>query len=261
MEASPLSGFVLLAKTAQHRACEDLVKRALEHSTVFVFGELLDCPSIQALGEGSEDGRKLLELLKVFAYGTYPEYVARRNELPQLTPPMRKKLQLLTLVSLATKSKVLKFGDLQASLDVPTEREVEEIIIESMYQDLVVGKMDQENRCLLVESCACRDCREDDVDFIIDTLSAWHESADKMLGSLDGMQKFSHESFDKQRASREELDKQIQSVRDSLKEGDTGKAGGDGGCTRMADDADEESKRAKSTRGRWMGGLGPGRGK
>merc|ERR1719352_278861 len=121
--------------------------------------------------------------------------------------------------------------------------------------------MDQENRCLIVESCACRDCREQDLDYIIDTLSTWHDSAQNMLQSLESMVQYSHDSYERNKASREELEKVIQSKKDSLKEGDAGvKAGGDsgGGCTRMpTDDADEESKRAKSTRGRWMGAMGP----
>lgn len=255
MEASSLSQFVLLAKTAQGRACEALVKQALEHSAVFVFGELLDCPNVQALQNGDES-RKLLELLRIFAYGTYPDYMARRSELPELNAAQRRKLQLLTIVSMGTKQKVIKFSDLQAALDVQTEREVEDIIIEAVYQDLVVGKMDQESRCLAVESCHSRDCRDEDIDFIIETLTTWQGSADKMLQSMDGMVQHAHDSYEKQRASKEELDKIVQSVRDSLK------AVGDGALNPlMSDEGDEEAKRAKGTRGRWMGAMGPSRGK
>lgn len=254
MEATPLNQFVLLAKSAQGRACEALVKQALEHSAVFVFGELLDCPNVQALEGGSEEGPPLLELLQIFAYGTCPDYAARRTALPELSAAQRRKLQLLTIVSMATRQKILKFSELQVALEVPSSRDVEDIIIEAMYQDLVIGKMDQESQCLVVESCACRDCRDEDVDFIIETLSTWQDTAGKMLQGLDGMVQCSHDSFEQHRFSREELEKHTQSVRESLKEGDTGKSGGSSGRTRMADDADEESKRAKSTRGRWMGG-------
>lgn len=259
MEGSPLSQFVILAQTTQGRACEALVKQALDHSGIFVFGELLDCPNVQAVGDTSE-GLRLLELLRIFAHGTYPEYKARRNELPELDAAQQRKLQLLTIVSLATKEKHIKFSDLHVALDVSTARELEDLIIESIYQNLIVGKMDQENQCLIVESCACRDCRDQDIDYIIDTLGTWHESAQHMLNNLENMVQYSHDSFEKHKASNEELMKFIQSTRDNLKEGDTGvKAGSDsgGGCTRMlTDDADEESKRAKSTRGRWMGTLG-----
>lgn len=260
MEGSPLSQFVILAQTAQGKACEALVKQALDHSNVFVFGELLDCPNVQAL-EAGEESRRLLELLRVFAYGTYPDYMARKAELPALSAAQRRKLQLLTIVSLATKEKLIKFSDLQAALDVSSARELEDLIIDAAYQNLIVGKMDQVSRCLAVESCACRDCRDQDVDFILETLGAWHESAQKMQQALENMVQFSNDSSEQRRTAQEDLEKHIRAVRDSLKEGDAGgKAGGDGGggCTRMpTDDADEESKRAKSTRGRWMGGMGP----
>jgi len=259
METSPLSQFVILAQTAQGRACEALVGQVLDHSGIFVFGELLDCPNVQAM-HASPEGARLLELLRIFAYGTYPDYKARRSELPELSAAQLRKLQLLTVVSLATKDKHILFSDLQVALDVSNARELEDLIIEAVYQSLIVGKMDQEKRCLIVESCACRDCQEQDIDFIIDSLSSWHDSAQKMLHSLEGMVQYSHDSFDKHKAARAELEQLIQSTRDSLKEGDAGgKVGGDsGGCTRMpTDDADEESKRAKSTRGRWMGAMGP----
>ncbi|CAK9110678.1 COP9 signalosome complex subunit 7 (Signalosome subunit 7) [Durusdinium trenchii] len=53
---------------------EALVRQALEHSSVFVFGELLECPNVQALqGEFSAT----LDLLRIFAYGTFSDYKAR----------------------------------------------------------------------------------------------------------------------------------------------------------------------------------------
>lgn len=254
---SPLAQFVILAQSQTGKAVEALVKQALEHSAIFVFGELIDCPSVQALGQ-SPDGQKLLELLQIFAYGTYSDYQARSGELPELSTGQRRKLQLLTIVSLATKDKYIKFSSLQVAVDITNARELEDLIIESVYTNLIIGKMDQENQCLIVESCAVRDCKPEDIDYIIETLTSWHSSAQKSVESLDNMVAFTRDSSEKHRTGREELERLVQTTRESLKEGDMGsKAGGDGGCTRMSsDDADEESKRAKSTRGRWMGGIG-----
>ncbi|CAK0843374.1 unnamed protein product [Prorocentrum cordatum] len=254
--SSPLGQFVILAQGAQGKACEALVRQALDHSGVFVFGELLDCANVKAL-EGSPDGAKLLELLRIFAYGTYPDYKARSATLPELTAAQRRKLQLLTAPT-GGGDKYIQFADLQAALGVDSPRELEDLIIDAVYQGLVVGKMDQEGGCLIVESCACRDCRDQDIDYIIETLAGWHDNAQKMLGALDGMVQYSHSSYEKHTAAQEELEKLVKSTRERLEEGATGvRPGGDGGggCTRMStDDADEESKRAKSTRGRWMGG-------
>jgi len=51
---------------------------------------------------------KHLNLLKVFAYGTYREYLSQKSDLLELTPVQEKKLKHLTLVSMATKNKVRK---------------------------------------------------------------------------------------------------------------------------------------------------------
>jgi COP9 signalosome complex subunit 7 len=52
---------------------------------------------------------KHLQLLKLFAYGTYREYLNQKSELMELTPIQEKKLKHLTLVSLATKTKATNF--------------------------------------------------------------------------------------------------------------------------------------------------------
>lgn len=49
---------------------------------------------------------KIYNTLNLFAYGTYGQYLANQSEYLELTPTQRKKLQHLTLVTLATKSKV-----------------------------------------------------------------------------------------------------------------------------------------------------------
>eukprot|EP00747_Dinoflagellata_sp_TGD_P194038 gnl/TRDRNA2_/TRDRNA2_60977_c0_seq1.p1 gnl/TRDRNA2_/TRDRNA2_60977_c0~~gnl/TRDRNA2_/TRDRNA2_60977_c0_seq1.p1 ORF type:complete len:266 (-),score=64.14 gnl/TRDRNA2_/TRDRNA2_60977_c0_seq1:121-918(-) len=256
--SSALNQFVVLAQTQQGKAVEEMVKQVLGHSNIFVFGELLDCPNVQALAS-SPEGRGYLELLQIFAHGTYVDYKARCSELPKLTDAQCRKLQLLTVVTFATKDKIINYSDLQRALDLDV-RDLETLIIEAIYQNLIVGKMDQEHQCLVVETCSVRDCREQDIDYIIETLTAWHSSAQNLLAGVDNMIQYSHDSAEQHKASREQLEKLVQSTRESLKEGDGMKGTGDGGggCTRMpTDDADEESKRAKSTRGRWMGAVGP----
>ncbi|CAJ1328628.1 unnamed protein product [Effrenium voratum] len=253
MDTEPLSQFVILAQNAQGRACEALVRQALDHAGVFVFGELLECANVQAL-QGTEF-QPALELLRLFAFGSYPDYKARQGDFGELTAAQLRKLQMLTLVSMATKDKVIRFSDLEAAVDVTGTRALEDLIIEAVYQNLVVGKMDQENNCLIVDSVACRDCRAEDIDYIIETLTAWQASAQDMIRSLDASVSFAVASNEKQKAAQEELEKEVKLIRETLKEGDSTKAGG-GGCTRMqTEDADEESKRAKSTRGRWVGGM------
>ena len=46
-DGAALQQFCLLAKSAKGAACASLIGQALEHPGVFVFGELLDMPSVK----------------------------------------------------------------------------------------------------------------------------------------------------------------------------------------------------------------------
>ena len=47
-----------------------------------------------------------------------------------------------------------------------------------MYNGLIVGKMDQQNQTLEVESCKARDLKPgEDLDYIIQTLTNWRDSS------------------------------------------------------------------------------------
>ena len=84
---SPLEAYVLLANGAKGAAAVGLVQQVLEASTVYVFGELLDHPNIKDLETNSStaNGKGYFDLLNLFAYGTYNDYLTRQAELPALT--------------------------------------------------------------------------------------------------------------------------------------------------------------------------------
>lgn len=104
------------------------------------------------------------ELLRLFAFGTFREYVELKDKLPEITPVMKKKLQHLTIVSLATKMKVsllcfshfvlsssllyahvylifvrplppqcIPYSVLLQELDIKNVRDLEDLIIEAIY--------------------------------------------------------------------------------------------------------------------------------
>ena len=67
-----LEQFLLLAKTAKGAAAAQLIHEATATPGLYVFGELLELESIQAL-KGTEYA-PVLRLLEVFTYGTYADY-------------------------------------------------------------------------------------------------------------------------------------------------------------------------------------------
>ena len=55
----------------------------LDSPHIFVFGELLDLPAIKDMNDSAQ--KPYLELLKIFAYGRYRDYLDRRQDLPDIT--------------------------------------------------------------------------------------------------------------------------------------------------------------------------------
>ena len=59
-----------------------------------------------------------LELLKLFAYGTWMDYKASESSLPALSAEQTKKLKKLTVVSLASQRKIVPYDVLMRELGV-----------------------------------------------------------------------------------------------------------------------------------------------
>ena len=85
-----------------------------------------------------------LELLKLFAYGTWSEYKAREAELPPLSQPQVLKLKKLSAVTFAAQSKTLSYTLLMRELQLASVRELEDLLIDCMYTGLISGRLDQQ---------------------------------------------------------------------------------------------------------------------
>ena len=109
--SSPLETYVLLANGAKGAAAVNLVQQVLEAPGVYVFGELLDHANILDLESNSStpNAKGYYDLLTLFAYGNYNDYLSSEDKLPPLSEAMRKKLRLLTIASMATKEKTIKY--------------------------------------------------------------------------------------------------------------------------------------------------------
>ncbi|ETL84409.1 hypothetical protein F441_16340 [Phytophthora nicotianae CJ01A1] len=169
--AAGLEQFTLLAKNARGRACVALIQQVLSNKKLFVFRELLDMPNVEALKDSEH--MEHYELLRIFSFGTYNDYLARKDELPDLTPQQMNKLRKLTVVSLAHRFKNIPYDTLIQDLGVSTVREVEDILIDTIYSGLVQGKLDQKSRCFVVKYAVGRDTRHEDIDDMIQKLSNW----------------------------------------------------------------------------------------
>ncbi|KAJ3344091.1 hypothetical protein HDU93_003254 [Gonapodya sp. JEL0774] len=203
-----LEPFVLLAKTAKGAACAKLVLDATAAPGVFVFAELLDAPNVKDLPSNPQFAGHH-RLLEIFAYGTYLDYKS--------CPLQLKKLQQLTLVTLAGESSTLGYSNLLHALDLPSVRDLEDLIIDAMYQDLIRGKLDQARSALEVEQTMGRDLVPGREERLLGVLGAWSSTAMQLLQQLDLQIQQTGQAAAENRTRREQHDKEIEKAKKEVK--------------------------------------------
>ncbi|SPO27627.1 related to cop9 signalosome complex subunit 7a [Ustilago trichophora] len=148
---SRLAPLLLVARSTKPRgaAAANLVHQAISSPGVFFFGELFDVPGVAELS-ASTDSPQLstaYQLLSLFAYGTYSDYVrlSQQGSVPQLSNDQVQKLRQLTLLSLACQNKSLPYSILNEALGITGSsiRELEDLIIETIYAGLIQGKLNE----------------------------------------------------------------------------------------------------------------------
>ncbi|EER04100.1 COP9 signalosome complex subunit 7a, putative [Perkinsus marinus ATCC 50983] len=170
-----LQRFVLLASSTTGQGTVRLIQEVLAHKSIYVFGELLDVPSVKELASSDDTtSRGWYTILELFAYGgTVEDYMNRDStSLPSLSPPQYRKLQLLTLRSLAATS---DNGDVPYSVVIGALRlehdyEVEEAAIEAMDAAILECTLDPLHSTVHVGWVAGRDIPPESMDAVAETL-------------------------------------------------------------------------------------------
>jgi COP9 signalosome complex subunit 7 len=127
-----------------------------------------------------------LSLLQLFAYGTLADYHASSSKYGSLSEPQKRKLQILTVASLAISRRTLPYSDLQRELGIDTVRQLEDLLItDCIYGGVVRGRLDQHARCFHVEDAMMRDVQPENLRTIVLSLSEWLSSARQVLTGID----------------------------------------------------------------------------
>lgn len=77
----------------------------------------------------------------------------------------------------------IPYSVLLKDLDMKNLRELEDLIIEAVYTDIIQGKLDQRNQMLEVDFCIGRDIQKKDISNIVKTLQEWWGSLSNSLVS------------------------------------------------------------------------------
>ncbi|EGG19440.1 proteasome component region PCI domain-containing protein [Cavenderia fasciculata] len=218
-EGTALKQYLVLAKSNKGRACVALIEQALSNQNVFVFGELLDMPNVQALQQ--TEFKQHYDLLNIFTFGTYSHYISKRlknkDNLPPLTPQMSTKLKQLSIVYLSTISKIIPYSLLQKELEISNLRELEDLVIDSIYQNIIRGKLDQKNKHLEIEFAIGRDVPAASIDVLINALDSWVGTSDGLLKTIGELMIHSDKVHVANRKNKEDLEKRVEVAKSQIK--------------------------------------------
>jgi len=212
----------------------------------------LDHPNIKDLETNSSttNGKGYFDLLNLFAYGTYNDYLTRQAELPALTDAMKKKLRLLTIASIATKEKTIHYDHMQKVLGIDGIRELEDLIIEGTNNAVLKGKLDQKSKHFEVDYAMGRDIRKEDIGQIGKTLQQWCDNCDAILACIDTQVERANTMKESHHQHKTNLDKQVNEIRDQLKAKQQIVEGGqDDPDSRMEIDRDRRDKKPAKSKG------------
>ncbi|GAA5813064.1 hypothetical protein MFLAVUS_006531 [Mucor flavus] len=179
-----LQPFLLLSKSVKGVANSKLITDALNAHGVYVFTELYEAPNVVQASTLPEVA-PYYSLLKLFMYGTFKDYQDNIAQFPTLNENQIKKLKHLSIATLSETSQTLSYDLLQTYLNIPTVRDLEDLIIEAFYQGIFTGKLDQRQRQLQVMFSMGRDLRPQQLDETITALGSWSVSTSRLLGSMD----------------------------------------------------------------------------
>ncbi|CAB4279463.1 unnamed protein product [Prunus armeniaca] len=192
-QAQVIEHFVKQASSLQGSSLVGLIVQVTSHSSLFAFSEILAVPSVLEL-QGT-DYAVYIDLLRLFAHGTWSDYKSNASLLPPLTPDQITKLKQLTVLSLAEINKVLSYDQLLEQLDLSNVRELEDFLInECMYAGIVKGKLDHLRRSFEVQFAAGRDLRPGQLGNIIQTLDDWLNTTDNVLLTIEEKIKWADKS-------------------------------------------------------------------
>ncbi|KAF8525083.1 hypothetical protein BU17DRAFT_62810 [Hysterangium stoloniferum] len=167
--SAKLEPFLLMSKSAKGAAAAKLVQDATSASGVFVYAELLDLANIQ---EASAEGEWLV-------------FTENKDLYPPLNPAQIAKLKHLSLATFAMNRRILPYASLQTSLDLPSIRALEDVIIDAIYLDIIRGKLDQRQQHFQVEWVMGRDLAPGALEGLLRGLQDWSNTTSTLLTQLD----------------------------------------------------------------------------
>ncbi|KAJ5972094.1 uncharacterized protein N7479_002012 [Penicillium vulpinum] len=249
-----LQPFIHLARSnnaSSPRFIANLITNATSNTQTYVFAELLELPTVQALRspDTPAEYKGYLKLLEIFAWGTWQEYQATPN-LPELNTEQTLKLRLLSLLTLSTTIKPLTYSALMTALSTPTKTELESLVTAAIYASLITARLSPASTPPSVNVTAVaplRDVEPQSLPKMIANLSEWESRCGEVVSDLEAeiarVKSDAAKRAARAQAHNDALEEAVKRKQNAGKKG--GRRGGRlgtglGGSKRDADDIEED---------------------
>ncbi|RMX38107.1 hypothetical protein pdam_00003055 [Pocillopora damicornis] len=155
-----LEQYVLLAKSARGAGLVALINQTLEAPGVYVFGELIEMPSVKAF---------------------------------------------------------IPYSLLLQELDIKNLRELEDVIIDAIYADIIHGKLDQKNKQLEVDFAIGRDITPETVNRVTEVLQDWCDGCESVLRSIEKQIERANTHKEKKQKQKIQVEAEVENLKKAIK--------------------------------------------
>ncbi|CAN6638352.1 hypothetical protein TRVA0_017S00342 [Trichomonascus vanleenenianus] len=156
----------------------DLIKQAIRLPRLYAFSELRD-PLRSKFPSPDSSLQQWFDVLDLFAYGTWADYKAKAGGLPGLDEASTKKLKQLSLVTIASSSRLVEYQAAAAQLDIDASQ-LEQFMLDAILAGLLTGKLDTKRQIMEVRSAIGRDVSGQRLEEIESQL-------DRLVGQSEGL--------------------------------------------------------------------------
>ncbi|NXM36871.1 CSN7A protein, partial [Oxyruncus cristatus] len=221
--------FLLLAKAARGAALASLIHQVLEAPGIYVPARPrgpagpgpargpAGPPDPVSLQLADSEFSPVFRLLTIFAYGTYADYLAEAANLPPLTEAQKNKLRHLSVVTLAAKIKCIPYSVLLEQLQLKNVRQLEDLVIEAVYADVLRGSLDQRNQRLEVDYSIGRDIRREELSTITRTLQEWCQGCEVVLSGIEEQVSRANQHKEQQLALKQQIESEVANLKKTIK--------------------------------------------
>lgn len=190
---------------------------AVESRDLFAFAELFYAPAVISLKQSSTHV-KFYNLLELFAYGIYEEYLTTKVELPVLTDAMILKLRELTLVSVATQHRCIPVDEAMRILHIDSISDMEAVFISALYTGIIQGRWDAQANVLDIISFRNRDVHPEELESICAKLQCWIEQCAGLSGTLKEIAEKSEKAISDSNARETKVEEEVKKIRKAIQD-------------------------------------------